>query len=243
MLNIAVCDHDLKASEQIEDLLADRLGFPNVDVTYFHHGGSLSESVSQGDFYDLIFLELEWNKENGIETGKELRRNNMSSESLLIFTTVQMDRILDSFDAHPYYIMKKPIEQTSFMRIVEHSLHIIAEKNCVCQFHKGRTQLRCPLDSILWFETWAPHYIAIVTKHKTEHIKGRLNDVNVLLTEMNAHNFVRVHNSYIVNMDYIVKYNKQFIQIRRHPETIQISQKYKEAAINVLSHYLGERIL
>lgn len=243
LLNIAVLDHDFKASEMIEDLLTDRLGFNNIDVTYFQRGTELASSVSQGDFYDLIFLEIQWEKENGIETGKELRRNNLSRDTLLIFTTVSMDRILDAFDAHPYYILAKPVDQTNFIKITEQALRIIAEKNSVCQFHKGRTKIRCPLDSILWFETGAPHYIAIVTSRKTERIKGKLNDVEQMLTEMKAVNFVRVHSSYIVNMDYIEKHNMQFIQLRNHPEIIQISEKYKEHARAVLSHYLSERIL
>lgn len=243
MLNVAVCDHSLKTIEFIEDLLIDRLGFNHVEITYFYNGNTLLQSVRQGDFYDLIFLEIDLNKENGIETGKELRKINMSHETLLIFTAGSTDHIIDAFDAHPYYIMAKPIDEITFINCINKALQMIAKRNRVCQFHKGWTAIRYPLDSIIWFETGTPHYINIVTNHNTDQVKEKLSDVEKMLLEMNAINFVRPHRSYIINMDYIVKYNMQFIQMRDHHETIQISEKYKEHTRVALSQYLSERSL
>ena len=74
MLNIAICDDDIQTTGQIEMMIQKIAKRNFADVDIFWNGESLADSVVAGDGYDIIYLDIEMNNEDGISTAKRIRK-------------------------------------------------------------------------------------------------------------------------------------------------------------------------
>lgn len=75
MLNIAICDDDVQTTGRLEMLIqqiANR-NFVNIEVEVFWDGESLVHDVMRGSRFDIIYLDIEMKKENGISAAKKIR--------------------------------------------------------------------------------------------------------------------------------------------------------------------------
>lgn len=67
-IKIAVCDDEIKICSQIENMLINVLShkFLEYDIGVFYSGEALCEAIGRTK-YDLIFLDIELPKMNGVE--------------------------------------------------------------------------------------------------------------------------------------------------------------------------------
>lgn len=83
MLNIAICDDDVQTTGRLEMLIqqiANR-NFVNIEVEVFWDGESLVHDVMRGSRFDIIYLDIEMKKENGISAAKKIRVYDKSTHN------------------------------------------------------------------------------------------------------------------------------------------------------------------
>ena len=78
MLKIAVCDDEPVFVEQISGRIKKYM--PDVAIQGFF---SSEELLSQGEVFDIYFLDIQMEKMNGVETAKKLRE--LDEESVIVF--------------------------------------------------------------------------------------------------------------------------------------------------------------
>lgn len=68
MLNIAICDDDVKTTGTLEMLIRRiaKRNFIDVETEVFWDGKSLADAVRDGNYFDIIYLDIEMDKEDGI---------------------------------------------------------------------------------------------------------------------------------------------------------------------------------
>ena len=76
MLEIAVCDAETLITAQIEKMLEEitEESVTKIEVDVFYDGSSLVEHISQGKRYDIIYLDIEMTKQNGIDAAWNIRK-------------------------------------------------------------------------------------------------------------------------------------------------------------------------
>lgn len=65
MLNIGICDDNISTTGKLEMML-QRLGkahFIDIETDVFWDGKNIADSVEAGMSYDIIYLDIEMNKE------------------------------------------------------------------------------------------------------------------------------------------------------------------------------------
>lgn len=79
MLNIAICDDDIQIAGQMEMMIQNiaKRNYVDTDIEVFWNGKSLADTVASGDSFDIIFLDIEMDKEDGISAAKRIRMNNI----------------------------------------------------------------------------------------------------------------------------------------------------------------------
>ena len=86
-MDIAVCDDNLSDREIIRQQLSiyfsDRFIEYNIDS--YENGVNLIYSIEDGEYYDIIFLDMYMDKLNGIQVAEKLR--NMNYKGKIIFLT------------------------------------------------------------------------------------------------------------------------------------------------------------
>lgn len=75
MLNIAICDDDIQITGKIEGLLQDiaKRNFVDTEIEVFWNGKSLADAIVAGERYDVIYLDIEMDKEDGISAARRIR--------------------------------------------------------------------------------------------------------------------------------------------------------------------------
>ena len=70
MLNIAICDDDIQTTGRMDMLLQEiaKQNFIDIEIEVFWNGKSLADAVAQGTYFDMIYLDIEMDKEDGIES-------------------------------------------------------------------------------------------------------------------------------------------------------------------------------
>ena len=73
MLNIAICDDDIQITGTIENLVRKiaNKNFVEVETEVFWNGQGLLDAIIKDSKFDIIYLDIEMPKEDGISVAKE----------------------------------------------------------------------------------------------------------------------------------------------------------------------------
>ena len=107
MLNIAICDDDNNVINEIEKLLLNVEVTKKVKINVFYDGTDLVNSILQGNMYDLIYLDIEMGKENGITSAHRIRK--IDRHSLIIYVTSHSNFAKEAFEVNAFRFLSKPI--------------------------------------------------------------------------------------------------------------------------------------
>lgn len=201
MISIAICDDDKAICSQLERIL---LGYSNraclkMDVSVFYSGESLLDFLHQGNFFELIFLDIELGQINGIEVGKQIRKvfKNIESEIVYISGNDGYDRQL--FDVQPLHFIPKPIIAAVVIEDLKLALERTGRVNGFFKYQKGYDTHKISINEIIYFES-LNREIKIVTKNGTDFFYGRLEDV---ILNVSKYQFLRIHRSYLINYNHV----------------------------------------
>ena len=87
MLKIAICDDEIMIASQIENMLEkiSNTIVRKVEIDVFYDGSTLVNHIKEGMRYDLIYLDIEMKKQNGVDAARELRI--IDNKVLIIYVT------------------------------------------------------------------------------------------------------------------------------------------------------------
>ena len=95
MIKFAICDDEPLMAREFADHLADYMKEKSItgySVNSFSSGRTLLESSGS---FDVIFLDIQMEPPDGMETAKLLRQQG--DHSLLVFVTVLKELVFDAF--------------------------------------------------------------------------------------------------------------------------------------------------
>jgi two-component system LytT family response regulator len=187
---------------------------------------------------DFIFLDINMPKLSGMELAVIL-----PAETNIVFTTAYSEYAVESYTFHTIDYLLKPITDERFLTSIQKIESYFINKHTVDvplplekkeQFFvkSGRTLSRMRLDDILYFEG-EREYVRLVTATKQLLIYRRLKDIEDQLSLP----FIRVHNSYLVNIQHIEIFQDNQIYIGG--KQIPLSEKFKDNFMN----FLKQRII
>lgn len=109
MLNIAICDDDIQITGKIERLLQDiaKRNFVDTEIEVFWNGKSLADAIAAGERYDVIYLDIEMDKEDGISAARRIRTYDKNVR--IIYVTSHESYMRESFEVRPFQFLVKPV--------------------------------------------------------------------------------------------------------------------------------------
>ncbi len=209
---LIIDDEDL-ARELIESHLSQLPGFELVASCA---SAIEARKILQNEQIDLLFLDIEM----PVLKGTDFFRNLLHQPSV-IFTTAYRDYALDGFELNAVDYLLKPITFQRFFKATEKFLNqqqtIIAPtptssfntKDAFVFIRKDRKQVKVFLKEILYIES-LKDYIKIYQSMEEFHtIKHSITAFQKLLDER----FLRIHRSFVINVDKITAYTKHDVEI------------------------------
>ena len=75
-MRIAICDDDKNICTQIENTLLEysEKSMQKIEVLVFFSGEDLIGYINNGNLFQLIYLDIEMKKMNGVDVGKYIRK-------------------------------------------------------------------------------------------------------------------------------------------------------------------------
>ena len=232
MIEVAVCED----SEIDRGMLEEIIGFLMTDrgleynMTPFSNGEGLVAGYKNHPF-DLIFLDVMMNEIDGIETGKMIRQMDKNVE--IVYCTSSSDFAIAAYEVHAMGYLLKPYEPGRIGAVIDYYVQKHPQKNQnYIEVKSRRKSLIIPYKDIINMES-DNKVVYIYTT--TLGIVKVYNKLDVFEKELSDDRFLRCHQSYLVNMQYVaglvdsdfIMINDKMIPIRKSGRKL-IVKKYEE---------------
>lgn len=228
---IAICDDDIQITGKIERLLQDiaKRNFVDTEIEVFWNGKSLADAIAAGERYDVIYLDIEMDKEDGISAARRIRTYDKNVR--IIYVTSHESYMRESFEVRPFQFLVKPVTDKIMEKCFKSVYEDINSEDFYFRYSYQRMNHKVPIKDILYFES-NKRKIFIVTEQEILELYGKLNEIEETLKTCKI-SFLRVHQSFLVNYkhisgqsyDSVVMDNGQKISISEDRRKI-ISEQY-----------------
>ena len=155
--------------------------------------------------WDLILLDIEMPLMNGIETARKIRQ--LDADVLIIFVTCMAQYAIEGYSVRALDYILKPVHYYSFASKMDQVMEILAtrqKKKLI--IHARNERIRLPLEQLLYVEV-QNHTLCYHTKQKLLYATGN-QSLSRLAEELADCGFARCHQAYLVNLQYVVRYDK-----------------------------------
>ena len=229
MIRIAIVDDEKVIREQIKKLIEKKQTDCEID-TY----GTGEDLLKADSVYDIIFLDIQMEGMNGIETAKALRQK--ADNTVLIFITGVKEYVFDAFDVAAFHYLIKPIEELKFYEVYDRAVLEVGKRKQQANgqlFVKTRNRNATFNQSdILYIESRAKK-VEIHTKTDIVEAYAAIGELEKQLVG----SFYRCHRGYLINMAFITEYGNDSITLNNGETIILSKDKYSEF-VKVYMRYL-----
>ena len=232
-MRIAICDDEKSIRELIGNKIKKQC--PDADIVFFSSGEELLLSEKQ---INILFLDIQMNGKNGMETARELRKKN--KKVILIFVTAIEDYVFQAFDVGAFHYIVKPIDDEKFADVLckaakEWKLQNINMKmpeEKYVMINNGGVHCKVMLEDIVYAEVFNRKVVIHKMNDEIEYY-GKLSDLEALAGD----SFFRPHRAYLINFKYVEKYNATTVYLEKgtvlmakqnYPEFVKKYMKYNQ---------------
>ncbi|MEA4832968.1 MAG: LytTR family DNA-binding domain-containing protein [Oscillospiraceae bacterium] len=200
---IAICDDEKIELKYLSSLLSDwAVKTGNLaSVSAFESAEAFLFDYAEHKDYDILLLDIEMNKINGIELAKKVRADNLSVQ--IIFITGFPDFISEGYEVAALHYLMKPVSSDKLFEVLDRACqHLCKEKRAVL-FNTDGEIIRVFADEIIFSEAFA-HSVMINKTDGSCEVKMSISEAEKLLGD----GFIRCHRSYIVGLKYVKRITK-----------------------------------
>lgn len=233
MIKIAIVDDNFHCVNDIKQLLEDSEYNLMYEIYEYLTAESFISALDEVHF-DIVFLDIILGSKNGIELGGLI--NDKQPFANIIFVSANPEYFRDVYKVKHSYFLTKDIEKERF----DDAISKVAKnlQRDYIMIHAKNESYKLNLNQIVYFES------------SLKHTKAHMSDGNVIEYNVNLKDiekklyhgdFIRVHKSFIANLNHIKKYSRQSIIFDSDME-IPISRSYMNVVKEMITLYLGETI-
>lgn len=203
MFHIAICDSSLSGCSLLEESLEKTAAIigEKYELEVFLTGEELCKSLENTTF-DLIFLAVELETESGIETGNRIRDELHNDLVQIIYVGDDERAAMKLFHSRPLDFLIKPVTFAKVFGSICVLKRLVKGNSVYFEYRAGYAVYKIPFGEIIYFEN-SKRKINIITTGTQSSFYGNMDEVALLCR---AYHFIQIHKSYLVNAEYIVKY-------------------------------------
>jgi two-component system LytT family response regulator len=189
-----------------------------------------AKSCITANAIDVVLLDIEMPVINGFDFIDSLKVRPQ-----IIFVTAKAEYALKAFDYDATDYLQKPVSQDRFNISVKRALEFHQlkrehfEEDGEHIFIKSNLKkLKIFTNKIKWIEAYGD-YVKVVTEEDTHLV---LSTMKSFENDLPSERFIRVHKSYIINIEKVERFNSKFAEIG--PTKIPLSRNKKAGLIKAL---------
>lgn len=230
-MNVIVCDDSNSICIEINNYIKQNFNF---NLFLCNNKTELLQTINScnADIQAIILDIVLENEINGIDVANEIHIQfpNIKIIFLTGYDDMYYDKIFSTFQ--PYGFIAKPIQYNILNFFLRKLSLAYARENKTLDFVSNYKEYKIPIIKINFIQS-IKRVCEIVTDEETFLAYLKISDIEALLSD----DFIRCHQSYIVNLGYIKSIEKkQFVTEKN--EFIPISKKYYHEAVEIYTAYL-----
>jgi len=222
-----IIDDEPIAIQVIQDHLEQ---FSNIEcIRGFTKALDAMETLNKGNI-DLLFLDINMPGISGVEFLKSLHQ-----PPKVIFTTAYRNFAVDAFELDAVDYLVKPISFERFLKAINKFLALNQQVEAAKEQKKEYIILKAdkknhkiPLENMLFIES-LDNYIKVHTTDKSLICYEKLSNIE---KDLPPEDFIRIHRSYIININKVDVFTSSYLEIGAHNFTI--GRNYKEEVLRRL---------
>lgn len=220
MISVAIVDDEKIIREQLRGWIEKRQQECVIDS--YVTGEAL---VRSGKHYDIVFLDIQMEGINGIDTAKELRQKH--EDFILVFITGAKEYVFDAFEVSAFHYLLKPLEEQKVLTVYERAVLEVRKQRKRKEepiFIKTRNRnITLEQKNVLYIESRAKK-VEIHTKTEVVEAYGAISELQKQLSD----SFYRCHRGYLVNMAFVSEYSNDSIVLNNGEVVILAKEKYSD---------------
>ena len=229
MIKTIIVEDEIMARKSLEKLCTAN---ENIILENSFEDAESAFDFLQKEEIDLILLDIEMPGMSGIDL---LDKLNFMPQ--VIFTSSKTEYAFEAFEYEVADFLKKPVTAPRFAKSIEKVLFFIDQLKKSSSFSSANEMyvkqdgrfIRVPYKSVLYFENIGD-YVKVFTENGSYIIYGALKTIDAKLTYPG---FLKVHRSYIVNLEKIKDIEDNTLVIEK--KVIPISRAYKPVLMNTIN--------
>ena len=167
--------------------------FPSAEAFLFHY--------SENKDYDILLLDVEMGKLNGIDLAKQIRVQN--SRVQIVFITGYPDFIAEGYEVSALHYLIKPVKPEKLGEVLRRAADLSQKERPYLLVSSERETIRIFLEDIYYAESQG-HYMLVHTKQMQYRMRMTVSS----LLEKLGEGFYRCGRSFVVSLRHICRITK-----------------------------------
>ena len=235
-MNIAICDDEAVARQRVFNLVSAHEGADAWRIDTYSSGEELVAAFQTIGRFDIIFMDIEMNGLDGIDAMRLLHQQNCTT--LTVFVTSHAHYVSDSLRFGGFQFMLKPITDEAFHATFEWALDTYRQRHTRYEVRWRDMHAVLYYGDILYLEARNRHLLVYTAATRYECI-GKLSDE---AKKLRPYGFVRCHQGFLVNMDYIQRIGKAELELQ-NGQIIPVSRQMRGHTLQTFNLYLAGRLV
>ena len=167
--------------------------FTSAESFLFHY--------SENNDYDILLLDVEMGKLNGIDLAKQLRARN--SRAQIVFITGYPDFIAEGYEVSALHYLMKPVSSEKLVEVLNRASDLSQKERPYLLVSSERETIRIFFDDIYYAESQG-HYMLIYTQQMQYRVRMTVSGLLEKLDE----GFYRCSRSFVVSLRHVCRITK-----------------------------------
>ena len=214
MLGIAVFDDEKIIVDYVGELIKENLDV-NAKIYKYTKLEEFKGDCKKGILQKInaIYIDIKIDSLNGIEIAQKIQQENPKIK--IIYMTAYSQYSEAIFKTKPTYLLLKPIKKEQIKKSLERALQEEKQNKTIKTFNIKGKIFNIEVEKIKYIES-NKRVVIIYEEDLKRRIYGKLDEIE----EMLSSNFVRCHQSYIVNLEHVRELNThEFVLHTRRKST------------------------
>ncbi len=235
---IAVCDACREDRRSLRELIEEygRHRGQSIEVKEYASGRELCSDMSRVREYGIIFIDVNTEHVDGLQTAKRI--NDIYPAIPIVLMAELLSYALEGYRVNAARFLVKESLHETLQECLDEILDQMRRKNQKMFFPFVEGSLELELQRIVYIETERHKNIF----HTTEADYGLYKKLNELEAELAPYGFLRVHQSFLVNMRYVDKISCYLIRLTTGQEISVPKSRYAHVKREYAA-YKGEQVM
>ena len=226
MYQAAIVEDEELFLRNTKSLLADTFASRKVPVAFdfFLSGTEFLPMIEQHFHYDMIFLDIEMPEIDGISVCRRIRQ--IAPDALVVFISNKESLVFQTFEVQPFRFIRKSELKELVAPLVDSIISELSRRDQkIIRFEEPGS------GDVFSFDISKIKYVEAQRKECLIHTKEGSKSIRIKfmnLEEMlQKYNFIKIHRSFLVNIDEISQIKKESVQLLSGDE-LPLSRSLRE---------------